>query len=332
MKGDVAAALAEFRSQYDTGADPAAVLTDLAEFNHLVTRLRFVPSALEDASLSEDERRRGAAFSEQLSVKVLSRTWQMLLKGIPEVQSSNRPVSAAEMVMIRIAHAADLPTLDEALKSLESGAQATASPRPSTSSSPAGSAGRGNGETASAVSTASFAPVGNGAQTMRLVEASPAPATVTPPQPMPDAQPAISIRSLADIAALAEEHRDMAFKILLKKYIRPVRFDADRLDVSLTDDAPKTLLNDLATKLRSWTGRNFFVSLSKETGGPTLAEMDSAQRENDFLDARNDPAVAAILDRFPGAKIIDVRIPDAAQGSGEADEDMTAEPMVEDDD
>ena len=332
MKGDVAAALAEFRSQYDTGADPAAVLTDLAEFNHLVTRLRFVPSALEDASLSEDERRRGAAFSEQLSVKVLSRTWQMLLKGIPEVQSSNRPVSAAEMVMIRIAHAADLPTLDEALKSLESGTQATASPRPPTSSSPAGSAGRGNGETASAVSTASFAPVGNGAQTMRLVEASPAPAAFTPPQPQPDAQPAISIRSLADIAALAEEHRDMAFKILLKKYIRPVRFDADRLDVSLTPDAPKTLLNDLATKLRSWTGRNFFVSLSKETGGPTLAEMDSATRENAFLDARNDPAVAAILDRFPGAKIIDVRIPDAAQGSGEADEDMTAEPLVEDDD
>lgn len=330
MKGDVAAALAEFRSQYDTGADPAAVLTDLAEFNHLVTRLRFVPSAAEDASLSEDERRRGAAFSEQLSVKVLSRTWQMLLKGIPEVQSSNRPVSAAEMVMIRIAHAADLPTLDEALKSLESGTQASASPRPS--SSAAISAGRGNGETTGAVSTASFAPVGNGAQTMRLVEASPAPATFTPPQPMPDAQPAISIRSLADIAALAEEHRDMAFKILLKKYIRPVRFDADRLDVSLTPDAPKTLLNDLATKLRSWTGRNFFVSLSKETGGPTLAEMDSATRENAFLDARNDPAVAAILDRFPGAKIIDVRIPDAAQGSGEADEDMTAEPLVEDDD
>ncbi|TIP86070.1 MAG: DNA polymerase III subunit gamma/tau, partial [Mesorhizobium sp.] len=122
MKGDVAAALAEFRNQYDTGADPAAVLTDLAEFNHLVTRLRFVPTALDDASLSEDERRRGADFAKALSVRVLSRTWQMLLKGIPEVQSSNRPVSAAEMVLIRLAHAADLPTLDEALKSLESGA------------------------------------------------------------------------------------------------------------------------------------------------------------------------------------------------------------------
>ncbi|EHK58970.1 DNA polymerase III subunit gamma/tau, partial [Allomesorhizobium alhagi] len=118
MKGDAAAALNEFRAQYDTGADPVAVLTDLAEFNHLVTRLRFVPSAADDASLSEEERRRGREFAQALSVRVLSRSWQMLLKGIPEVQASNRPVSAAEMVLIRLAHASDLPTLDEALKSL----------------------------------------------------------------------------------------------------------------------------------------------------------------------------------------------------------------------
>jgi DNA polymerase-3 subunit gamma/tau len=119
MKGDAGAALAELRAQYDTGADPAAVLTDLAEFVHLVTRFRFVPSAAEDASLTETERKRGLDFAEKLSVRVLSRAWQMLLKGIPEVQTSNRPVSAAEMVLIRLAHAADLPTLDEALKSLD---------------------------------------------------------------------------------------------------------------------------------------------------------------------------------------------------------------------
>ena len=106
------------------------MLTDLAEFNHLVTRLKFVPSAADDASLTEDERRRGAEFAKALSVRVLSRTWQMLLKGIPEVQASNRPVSAAEMVLIRLAHAADLPTLDEALKSLGDGAARLRSPRP----------------------------------------------------------------------------------------------------------------------------------------------------------------------------------------------------------
>ena len=119
MRGDVAAALAGFRAQYDAGADPATVLTELAEFNHLVTRMRFLPSAADDASLSQDERARGLDFAQKLSVRVLSRTWQMLLKGISEVQNATRPVNAAEMVLIRLAHAANLPTLDEALKALE---------------------------------------------------------------------------------------------------------------------------------------------------------------------------------------------------------------------
>ena len=168
MKGDAAAALTEFRAQYDVGADPAAVLTDLAEFNHLVTRLRFVPSAANDASLSEDERRRGAEFAKTLSVRVLSRTWQMLLKGIPEVQASNRPVSAAEMVLIRIAHAADLPTLDEALKSLGDGPQADGSAllRVAARRRQAPS-GPGNG--ASAVAQARMPSGPGGGQTMRLV-------------------------------------------------------------------------------------------------------------------------------------------------------------------
>ena len=185
MKGDAAAALTEFRAQYDVGADPAAVLTDLAEFNHLVTRLRFVPSAANDVSLSEDERRRGGEFAKQLSVRVLSRTWQMLIKGIPEVQASNRPASAADMVLIRIAHAADLPTLDEALKSLGDAPQSTGAPTPRPSS-PA-SAGPGNG--ASAVAQGRMPVTSGGGQTMRLVETTPAPAEMpaqmlVPPQPV----------------------------------------------------------------------------------------------------------------------------------------------------
>ena len=146
MKGDAAAALTEFRAQYDVGADPAAVLTDLAEFTHLVTRLRFVPSAANDVSLSEDERRRGGEFAQTAFLRVLSRTWQMLLKGIPEVQASNRPASAAEMVLIRIAHAADLPTLDEALKSLGDAPQSTGAPAPRPSAPAPASPGNGAGK------------------------------------------------------------------------------------------------------------------------------------------------------------------------------------------
>ncbi|TPN89590.1 DNA polymerase III subunit gamma/tau [Mesorhizobium sp. CU2] len=327
MKGDVAAALAEFRAQYDTGADPAAVLTDLAEFNHLVTRLRFVPTAADDASLSEDERRRGAEFANTLSVRVLSRSWQMLLKGIPEVQSSNRPVSAGEMVLIRLAHAADLPTLDEALKSLE-GAGPVPNGAPRSNGAPANGSPAGGG--ASAVAQARMPASNGGAQTMRLVEAQPAPVAFTPaPEPVVET-PAVPVKSLADIVALADANRDIAFKVLLKRCVRPVRIETGRLDVTLTDDAPKMLLNDLTSKLRAWTGRNWLVSLSKEEGGQTLAEMETTKRENAFSDAKSDPTVAAILARFPGAKIIDVRIPDVPDVE-EAEAEVPVEPAADDD-
>jgi DNA polymerase-3 subunit gamma/tau len=328
MKGDAAAALTEFRAQYDVGADPVAVLTDLAEFNHLVTRLRFVPSATNDASLSEDERRRGGEFAKALSVRVLSRTWQMLIKGIPEVQASNRPASAAEMVLIRIAHAADLPTLDEALKSLGDAPQATGAPSPRpTSSAPAGP---GNGA-ASAVASGRMPLTSGGGQTMRLVEATPAPAEmVAPPQLVAEAAPAVPLKSLADIAALADANRDMLFKTQFKNCIRLVRIDPGRLDISLTADAPKSLVTDLSARLEKWTGRRWMVSVSREEGGQTLAEAEAAKKNDAILDARNDPAVAAILARFPGAKIIDVRIPNAPEAEA-GDADLPPDPAADDD-
>ncbi len=339
MKGNVAAALGEFRAQYDTGADPAAVLTDLAEFNHLVTRLRFVPDAAADASLSEAERRRGVEFAAALSVKVLSRTWQMLLKGIPEVQSSNRPVSAAEMVLIRIAHAADLPTLDEALKTLD-GQQVSAPRAPTPAPGPApsgnGSAGVESSAPASAMAQAPMPAMmpssSGGAQTMRLVETTPEPVAFAPPQAEPEpAQPAVSVKSIDDIVALADKHRELAFKVLIKRYVRPVRIEPGHVQVSLTEDAPRTLLNDLTVKLKTWTGRHWVVSLSKEEGGQTLFEKETIRRETALLDARSDPAVAAVLARFPGAKIIDVRIPDALQAEA-AEDDTLPEPEADEDD
>src|SRR6202043_3793238 len=118
MRGDIAAALAELRSQYETGADPAVVLSDLAEFTHFVTRVKIVPSVGDDPAFIETERSRGRVLAERLSMRVLSRTWQMLLKGIAEVNAAGRPLAAAEMILVRIAYAADLPTPDEVIRSL----------------------------------------------------------------------------------------------------------------------------------------------------------------------------------------------------------------------
>ncbi|MGQ3038790.1 MAG: DNA polymerase III subunit gamma/tau, partial [Neoaquamicrobium sediminum] len=141
--------------------------------------------------------------------------------------------------------------------------------------------------------------------------------------PEPEAEPQARIRSLADIAALADANRDKLFEINLKKYVRPVSIQDGHIEVALTQDAPKSLLNDLSVRLKEWTGRRWLITTSKEPGGQTLSEIATARRDAQFTDARNDPAVAAILSRFPGAKVIDVRIPDAPEDN----DDETAEPM-----
>ena len=146
MRADIAAALKELRDQYDSGADPAMVLGDLAEFTHFVTRVKIVPSLADDVSLTEAERTRGRAFATKLSMRVLARTWQMLLKGIPEVEAAGRPIDAADMVLVRIAYAADLPTPDEVIRSLgDTRSGNGASP---TLPSPASGGGTGGGAAA----------------------------------------------------------------------------------------------------------------------------------------------------------------------------------------
>ena len=126
MKGDVATAFAQLRDQYDNGADPSMVLQELASFTHLTTRMKLVPQADQDPTLSQEERTRAADFAGRLSVRVLSRAWQILLKAIPEVAQAPRPMPAAEMALVRLAYAADLPTPDEALRMLKDGAGAVA--------------------------------------------------------------------------------------------------------------------------------------------------------------------------------------------------------------
>jgi DNA polymerase-3 subunit gamma/tau len=108
--------------------------------------------------------------------------------------------------------------------------------------------------------------------------------------------------------------------------VRLVRLEPGRLDISLTADAPKTLAGDLNARLRKWTGRNWLVTVSREEGGPTLAEEEASRRESAMMDARADPNVAAILARFPGAKIVDVRLPDAAATTDAADQPAEAAP------
>lgn len=310
MAGRVTEALAEFRSQYDVGADPSVILSDLAEFTHLVTRLRFVPSAAEnDPSLSPDERERGLAFSEKIAVSALARVWQMLLKGIPETQSAARPVAAAEMVLIRLSHASTMPTLDEALKKLD-GAPPASAPQPNQMAS-SNTAGLSQGGS-SAIGTNPMPaqdmakePVAmNGAAPMRMVASNPE------PEPQPEIKaPEVPVTSLEDLEALADKHRDPLTKVNIRKCVRLVSISPGSLSVTLTEDAPNTLVGDLSRKLSEWTGTRWMVMVSRdETGGQTLEEIADGKRNAMLADASRDPDVAGILAVFPGAKIIDVRL------------------------
>jgi DNA polymerase-3 subunit gamma/tau len=295
MKGDVAAALRELREQYDIGADPAIVLSDLAEFTHFVTRVKVVPAVSEDVSLSETERTRGRAFAAQLSMRVLSRAWQMLLKGISEVQASGRPVAAAEMVLVRIAYAADLPTPDEVVRSLSENGGGTVPTHP-----------QGNGGTVQAQSYAPRyeAPRGSPRSSAAV---SPRPADVPVARhEEPTATPTLSIATFEELIALAVDKRDITVKMALERDVRLVRCEDGQLEIALESTAPKTFVHDLQRKLTGWTGKRWIVVVSKEQGAPTIRAQAEAQQAEIERGVQTDPLVQAVLNRFPGAKIVGV--------------------------
>lgn len=316
IRGDVAAALAEFSAQYEAGASPPVVLTDLADFTHLVTRMKYVPDAASDQSLSEIERVRGAELAQSVAVTALSRIWQMLLKGIPETESSSRPAGAAEMVLIRLAHAAHLPSPEDAarrLAELASGGGSGNGQRPS--SGPAYSGAASAPTSVSAVSRGPEQPsmrAGGGATMLRAVPAGDQqPQAAIQPSPQPaEAAPApkVPVASLEDISELCTKNRDIRLRALLRNFVRPVKFEPGRAEIGLADDAPKSLVGDLQRRLEEWTGIRWMVIVSREAGGLTLAEAEAKAQEARVADARQDPDVAAILQRFPGARITDVRI------------------------
>ncbi len=312
MKGDIATALAELRAQYDIGADPAVVLGDLAEFTHFVTRVKVVPSVADDVSLSEAERVRGRAFATQLSMRVLSRCWQMLLKGVGEVQASGRPVAAAEMVLVRIAYAADLPTPDEVVRSLGEGGSA-----------PGRAPTNGGGASTGSSASQSFAPrfeASRGSSRSSAV-ASPRPSDEPVAQlgTAEAAEPTLSLGSFEALIALVAEKRDITTKMALERDVRLVRFEDGQIEIALTPNAPKTFVHDLQRKLTAWTGKRWIVVVSKEQGAPTMRAQADARQAEVERDVQSDPLVQAVLNKFPGAKIVAVTqnapeagVPDAA--------------------
>jgi DNA polymerase-3 subunit gamma/tau len=329
LRGDIAAALANLRDQYDGGADPAVVLADLADFTHFVTRVKVVPSVADDVSLAEAERVRGRAFAAALSMRVLSRTWQMLFKGLSEVQTAAKPIAAAEMVLVRLAYAADLPSPDEVIRSLSN----------SEGSEPALRSGNG-GMTAAATPNPPPRASMSAPPTRASVAAQPTrSAAAAAREPMaratapaePVAEPAIAVERFEDLLALAAEKRDLVVKTVLERDVRLVRFEDGRLEIALEPGAAATLVQELSRKLSQWTGRRWMVVVSAEQGAPTVKAQAEARKAELMRGVTADPLVQAVLNRFPGSQIVGVRAPEAAPAADTAGGDETFEPQPDDD-
>ena len=298
-RGDLASAFGEFRAQYDVGADPVVVLSDLAEFVNFVTRVKIVPATADNVAFGETERVRAREFAAKLSMRVLSRMWQMLLKGIAEVQTATRPAAAAEMVLVRIAYVADLPTPDEAIKMLDpngggaqiaSGGAATSRAAPTTPVS----------------SMSAPSPMRTTSSPRSGAEASARPQMVAP-SAQTESAPVLRLATFPQLVALAGEKRDILTKQALESDMRLVRFEDGRLEVALERNAARGLVNDLSRKLEQWTGRRWTVIVSNEPGQPTLRSQNEQARNEHARAAEADPRVQEVLARFPGAKVVEVR-------------------------
>jgi len=306
MRGDAPATLDLFGSMYDAGADPIVVLQDLLDLTHWITRLKLMPRLAEAPGVSEAERTRGAALATGLSMPVLARSWQMLLKGLGEAQYAPAPRQAAEMVLIRLLHAADLPPPGDLLKQLQEGGALGAA---STGAAPASG---GSGSTASS---------GGGMRAVagdRSVRApSPQREPVAALQPAATPEPTVELpnpQSYDEVVALVAQMREPILFANLERNVRLVRFEIGRLEINPTEHAPRNLSGNLASLLTKWTGRRWICAISSEAGEPSIAERKAADKQRALDAAEAHPLVKAVRSTFPGAEIAAVRERDGLPG------------------
>ena len=312
MRGDIASALTLLHELYDAGADPETVIGDLADFTNLVTRIKIVPAAADDVSLTPDERSRGPELAQKLGMRALSRAWQILFKGMEEIKTAGNGLQAAEMVLVRLAYASELPSPDELMTKLQT--------TPSTA-------------TGSAASVPHRGPIGGGPAAPRSFEsaprystsAAPAPQASPAAAPQPNTVALANPRTYLELVALAGERRDILLKTALEQQMRPVAFREKSVEVALVEGADPAVIQILSRRLREWTGQTWGVSVStRPAAGPTMRDVKDQHAERARAEAAEDPLVKAILDLFPGSTVkVTVReeqIPDTAYEDAFLDE------------
>jgi DNA polymerase-3 subunit gamma/tau len=311
MKGDAAAALNELSSQYAEGADPMAVLRDLAEITHWISVVKITPDAADDPTISPDERSRGMGMAEALPMRVMTRMWQMLLKALDEVADAPNAMMAAEMAVIRLTHVADLPSPEELIRKLQNtpaptlpgggggvGAQSTPAP------------GARGGGGASAIASAPnntqghTQASGNGS-VMALATA-------------PDAALA-RYPSFDHVIELIRANRDVKLLVEIETTLRLAAYQPGRIEFTPTDTAPADLAQRLGKRLQDWTGNRWAVIIVNGATAETIAEKRDAAETALREQAKEHPLVQAVLMAFPKAHIKQIRTPEALAASATAE-------------
>jgi DNA polymerase-3 subunit gamma/tau len=277
LRGDAKAVVAALGEMHDAGADPVVILQDLLELTHWVTRLKVAPEA--GATAADSERAQGLAMAQKLSMASLTRAWTLLMKGLQETLSAPSPVRAAEMALIRLCYAADLPSPSDALKALQNGAGPVAM-----AGAPAAAPPLRGGGGATALAT----------QPVNAVAAQPAAAMPAP-------------KSFTDVVALLETRREARLVHHLMHHVHEVRCEPGLIEFRPEPQAPPDLAPRLAELLGRWTGRRWIATVSRADGKPTLAAQKAANADTLRAAAESNPVVQAIMKTFPGAKLEAVR-------------------------
>jgi DNA polymerase-3 subunit gamma/tau len=294
MKGDMPGALGLLKDQYDQGADPNLILIDVASFVHFVTLLKLSPDMSIDKAITEEELRRGKTFAASLSMQTLTRAWQIITKGLPEIRESPRPLAAADMVLIRIAFAADLPSPEEALRRLAN--------QPGGGDSAPARAPSGGGGGTSALARAPQV-----TQSQTAPAQSYAPQAAARAQTVPSAAPRVQLARFEDLVALSQVNRDIQLRMALERDMRLVRFEQGSIEFSLVPGASPQIAAHLMRRLQEWTGERWMVAISTAEGAPTINERQQTRQRERAVGVRADPLVQSVLERFPGAEIVSVR-------------------------
>jgi len=305
LGGNAGEALDRMDRLYRDGADPLLVLQDLLDLSHFMTRLKLAPEAGVGDPIAEGDRRRAAPLAEKLTLPVLARIWQMLLKGLEEVQAAPSPMQAAEMVLVRLAYVADLPVPAELVRSLVG--EPAAGARPTIEATPRPPANRAGGAEP-APTAPPVTPPPAAAVIGSLAAASVEPDELVVPMTTSSVEYDPVPQSFAEVVALFDQRREAVIGAQLREYVHLIAFEPGRIEFRPADGAPSNLANRISQLLGEWTGQRWLVARSPtDPGEPTLRQQEEC-RDRDMRNAvERDPLVRAVFETFPGATIAAVR-------------------------